>query len=77
MTEALEPVEPAEVSRSQRAITALARAITELLRLGGGVLAVNELALRPELRSSALLVIALMIAGAQGLDSILDRFRQR
>lgn len=68
-----------EASAAGRAHAAgtLARVITELIRLAGGVLAVNELLLRTELRPQALLLIALMIAGAQGFESIVDRLLQR
>jgi hypothetical protein len=48
-----------------------ALAITNLTKLGGAALAINEALFRAELRPLALAVAALMIAGAQGIESIL------
>jgi hypothetical protein len=48
-----------------------ALAITNLTKLSGAAVALNEALIRADLRPLALAVAALMIAGAQGIESIL------
>lgn len=47
--------------------------ITNATKIAGVVVTVNETLLRTDLRPIALAVAALMIAGAQGVETILDR----
>lgn len=47
--------------------------VTRLTKIAGVAVTINETLLRAELRPIALAVAALMIAGAQGLESVLDR----
>lgn len=48
--------------------------VTNLIKLGGLVAALNEMLIRTELRPSALGVCAVMMAGGQGLESFLSAF---
>lgn len=47
--------------------------VTNLIKLGGLGMAINEGLLRAELRPLALAVYAFMMAGAQGVETFLDR----
>ena len=44
--------------------------VTNLVKLAGLVIALNEMIVREELRASAVAVAAFMMAGATGLDNI-------
>lgn len=48
--------------------------VTNLVRLGGLVVAVNEALVEPTIRPSAIAIAALMMAGAQSLDTFLGSF---
>lgn len=48
-------------------------AITNLIKLGGLAVAVNESLIRTELRPVAMLVAAVMMAGAQGVETFLEK----
>lgn len=47
--------------------------VTNLIKLGGLALAVNESLLRTELRPVSLAAAAFMMAGAQGVETLMDR----
>lgn len=47
--------------------------VTNLIKLGGLAMAINEVLLRAELRPVALGVAAFMMAGAQGIETLFDR----
>jgi hypothetical protein len=47
--------------------------ITNLIKLGGLGVAINEALLRSEARSVALGLAAFMMAGAQGVETVLDK----
>lgn len=47
--------------------------VSNVARLAGVVVTINETLLRPDLRPIALAVAALMIAGAQGLESFVEK----
>jgi hypothetical protein len=51
--------------------------VSNLAKLAGVVVTLNETLLRTDLRPIALAVSALMIAGAQGLESVLDKLLGR
>lgn len=51
--------------------------VTNVTKLAGVVIALDETLIRTEPRSVALAVAALMIAGAQGLESIVERMLER
>lgn len=58
------------------ALSPLARTgflVTNLIKLGGLAIAINEVLLRSELRPVALGVAAFMMAGAQGIETLFDR----
>lgn len=48
--------------------------VTNLTKLAGIVLAVNEALVEDQLRSEVLIVAAFMMAGAQALESVLTSF---
>lgn len=58
-----------------RAATALSDIVTNLTKLAGIVVVINEVMARGEqpVRPAVLVIAALMLAGAQGVESILDR----
>jgi hypothetical protein len=51
--------------------------VTNLAKLAGVIVTLNETLLRSQLRPIALAVSALMIAGAQGVETVLDRLLGR
>lgn len=54
-----------------------ALAITNLTKIAGLVVAVNEALLRTDLRPVALGIAAFMMAGAQGVETFLDKLLGR
>lgn len=47
--------------------------VTNSIKVGGLIVAINEALLRTDLRPGALGVAAFMMAGATGLESLLDK----
>lgn len=48
--------------------------VTNLIKLGGLLVALNEVFLKPEIRSGGIALAALMMAGAQSLETFLTSF---
>lgn len=48
-------------------------AITNFIKLAGVAIAINEALIRSELRPMSLAVAAFMMAGAQGVETFLDK----
>jgi hypothetical protein len=48
--------------------------VTNLVRLGGLVVAMNEALIEPVIRPGAIAIAALMMAGAQSLETFLGSF---
>lgn len=57
----------------QSASRGTALVITNLIKIGGLAVAVNEALIRTNLRPGALGVAAFMMAGATGIESLLDK----
>lgn len=51
--------------------------VTNAIKLGGLVIAINEALIRTELRPAGLAVAGFMMAGAQGIESFLNAFFAR
>lgn len=64
---------PTPSPASAAAARGIGLAITNLTKLGGLWITVNETLVRTELRPVALGVAAFMMAGAQGLETFLDK----
>jgi hypothetical protein len=64
------PPSPTRQQSSARGVWAVT-VITNLIKLAGLAVAVNEAMLRAELRPSALGVAAFMMAGAQGFEQLI------
>lgn len=63
------PLDP-ELSPSQR----FGLIVTNLIKLGGLVVALNEALAEPTIRPGSLAIAALMMAGAQSLETFLASF---
>jgi hypothetical protein len=63
--------------RQQRSARGFGLLVTNIAKLAGVVVTLNETLIRHELRPIALAVAALMIAGAQGLESVIERLLGR
>jgi hypothetical protein len=48
--------------------------VTNLIKLGGLVAALNEVMVEPEIRAGGLAIAALMMAGAQSLEAFFTSF---
>lgn len=48
--------------------------VTNLIKLGGLAVALNEVFVKPEIRSGGIALAALMMAGAQSLETFLTSF---
>jgi hypothetical protein len=59
--------------QSQKAARGVGLLLTNLTKLAGLVVAVNEALLRTEIRPVSLAVAAFMMSGAQGLETLLDK----
>jgi hypothetical protein len=64
---------PSQSETDRATVRGFGLAITNLTKIAGVVVTVNETLIRTELRPIALAVAALMIAGAQGLETVLDK----
>lgn len=60
-----------------RAAVDLSGVVVHVTKLAGVALAVNEALVRTQLRPSVVGLAALMIAGAQGLETFIDRLLGR
>jgi hypothetical protein len=59
--------------QSQKAARGVGLLLTNLTKLAGLVVAVNEALLRTEIRPVSLAVAAFMMSGAQGLETLLGK----
>lgn len=75
-TEDQQPVpDPLEAGQSSTPVSARSTLIvTNLIKLGGLAVALNEVFLKPEIRSGGIALAALMMAGAQSLETFLTSF---
>lgn len=60
-------------SQTKRTVRQAGDIVTRATHLLGAVIVANETLVRAELRPAALAMAALLLAGVQGLDSLLDR----
>lgn len=58
---------------ARQAVRGIGLAITNVTKLGGLIVALNESLIRTEVRPVTLAVAAFMMAGAQGLETFLDK----
>jgi hypothetical protein len=63
-------VEPGQPQKAARGVGLF---LTNLTKLAGLVVAVNEALLRAEIRPVSLAVAAFMMSGAQGIETLLDK----
>jgi hypothetical protein len=64
---------PPRLTPAERATLAIGVAVTNLIKLGGLVMGINEAMVRSELRPVAMGVAAFAMAGAEGVERFLNR----
>lgn len=63
---------PEELSSTRVAAVRFVEVISNLTKLGGLTIALNEALIRGDLRPQAIALAAFMMAGAQGLESLVN-----